>query len=69
MSIAQMDCDFSHDPAVLVEMAKCIESCDVVFGSRYIPGGGTDARWPVWRKALSAWGSILCPNHPGDESP
>jgi dolichol-phosphate mannosyltransferase len=56
-AIAQMDCDFSHDPAVLVEMAKCIESCDVVLGSRYIPGGSTDARWPIWRKALSAWGS------------
>ena len=57
-AIVQMDCDFSHDPAVLVEMAKCIESCDVVFGSRYIPGGSTDTRWPLWRKALSAWGSF-----------
>jgi len=56
--LVQMDCDFSHDPAALVEMAKCIESCDVVFGSRYVKGGGTDTRWPVWRKALSAWGGI-----------
>lgn len=57
-AIAHMDCDFSHDPAVLVEMAKCIETCDVVFGSRYIPGGSTDVRWPLWRKALSAWGNF-----------
>lgn len=57
-AIAHMDCDFSHDPAVLVEMAKCIEACDVVFGSRYIPGGSTDVRWPLWRKALSAWGNF-----------
>lgn len=57
-AIAQMDCDFSHDPEVLVEMAKRIESCDLVLGSRYIPGGSTDTRWPFWRKALSAWGSL-----------
>ena len=57
-AIAQMDCDFSHDPAVLIEMEKRIASSDVVFGSRYIPGGSTDARWPFWRKALSAWGNF-----------
>jgi dolichol-phosphate mannosyltransferase len=56
--IAQMDCDFSHDPNVLVEMAKQIEDCDVVFGSRYVPGGSTDERWPFWRKALSAWSNF-----------
>jgi dolichol-phosphate mannosyltransferase len=57
-AITQMDCDFSHDPTVLVEMAKRIETCDVVLGSRYVPGGSTDLRWPFWRKALSAWGNF-----------
>jgi len=57
-AIVHMDCDFSHDPAVLVEMARCIESCDVVFGSRYVPGGSTDVRWSLWRKGLSAWGNF-----------
>jgi dolichol-phosphate mannosyltransferase len=57
-AIVHMDCDFSHDPAVLLEMARSIDSCDVVFGSRYIPGGSTDVRWPLWRKALSAWGNF-----------
>jgi dolichol-phosphate mannosyltransferase len=57
-AIAQMDCDFSHDPAVLNEMAKKIETSDAVFGSRYIAGGSTDVRWPFWRKALSTWGNI-----------
>jgi len=57
-AIAQMDADFSHDPQVLVAMAERLESCDVVFGSRYTPGGRTDDRWPVWRKALSAWGNF-----------
>src|ERR1044071_825642 len=35
-SVVQMDADFSHDPAVLTEMARRIESCDVVIGSRYV---------------------------------
>jgi dolichol-phosphate mannosyltransferase len=57
-AIGQMDADFSHDPAALVEMAKRLETCDLVLGSRYIPGGSTDVRWPFWRKALSAWGNF-----------
>ena len=55
---AQMDADFSHDPAVLVEMARRLDSCDVVLGSRYIKGGSVDERWPLWRKSLSAFGNI-----------
>jgi dolichol-phosphate mannosyltransferase len=27
-------------------------------GSRYIPGGSVDERWPVWRRGLSAFGNI-----------
>lgn len=57
-AIAQMDCDFSHDPAALVEMAQRLGTCDLVLGSRYIPGGGTDIHWPAWRKALSAFGNF-----------
>jgi dolichol-phosphate mannosyltransferase len=56
--ITHMDCDFSHDPAALVEMARHIEAYDVVFGSRYVPGGSTDVHWPIWRKALSAWANF-----------
>jgi len=56
-AVAQMDADFSHDPKKLVEMAELIESCDVVLGSRYIPGGSVDEQWPVWRKGLSAFGN------------
>ena len=57
-AIGQMDADFSHDPTALVEMVKRLETCDVVLGSRYITGGSTDVRWPIWRKALSAWGNF-----------
>jgi dolichol-phosphate mannosyltransferase len=55
--VVQMDADFSHNPAVLVEMARRIESCDVVIGSRYTVGGSLDQNWPLWRKALSAFGN------------
>jgi len=55
--VVQMDADFSHDPAVLTEMAKQIESCDLVIGSRYVQGGSLAERWPLWRKALSAFGN------------
>jgi dolichol-phosphate mannosyltransferase len=57
-AIVQMDADFSHDPAVLPEMARRLASCDVVIGSRYIKGGSLDERWPAWRKALSAFGNF-----------
>ncbi|HET6596407.1 MAG TPA: polyprenol monophosphomannose synthase [Anaerolineales bacterium] len=57
-SVVQMDADFSHDPAVLAEMAKRIVSCDVVIGSRYVKGGSLDERWPAWRKLLSAFGNF-----------
>jgi len=57
-AVAQMDADFSHDPMTLVTMAKCLETCDVVFGSRYAPGGSVDIQWPVWRRGLSTWGNF-----------
>lgn len=57
-AVVQMDADFSHDPAMLTEMAHRIASCDVVIGSRYIKGGSLDERWPAWRKLLSAFGNF-----------
>jgi dolichol-phosphate mannosyltransferase len=56
-AIVQMDADFSHDPSALVDMAKLLESCDVVLGSRYVKGGSVDERWSIWRKGLSAFGN------------
>lgn len=57
-AVVQMDADFSHDPAVLVDMAKKLETKDVVLGSRYVTGGSVDKRWPLWRKWLSAFGNF-----------
>lgn len=57
-SILQMDADFSHDPERIPEMARKLETCDLVLGSRYVPGGSVDQRWPLWRKGLSAFGNF-----------
>ena len=57
-AIGQMDADLSHDPATLVTMTRGLESCDVVFGSRYIKDGSVDTQWTFWRKRLSVWGNL-----------
>jgi len=57
-AIVQMDADLSHDPACLVPMAERLSKCQLVLGSRYMPGGQLDDLWPIWRKALSAWGNF-----------
>ncbi len=57
-AIGQMDADFSHDPSILVDMSKRLESCDMVLGSRYVEEGSVDARWSFWRRTLSAWGNL-----------
>ena len=57
-AVAQMDADFSHDPERLVAMSEALNTCDVALGSRYVPGGSVDERWPIWRKGLSAWGNF-----------
>jgi len=53
--IIQMDADFSHSPSYLPLFLDKIRECDVVIGSRYVPGGGVDERWSPWRRFLS-WG-------------
>ncbi len=57
-AVLQMDADFSHPIEKIPEMVSALEGADVVLGSRYIPGGSVDERWPFWRKALSSWGNI-----------
>lgn len=57
-SIIQMDADFSHPPQKILELINALAEFDVALGSRYIPGGMVDERWPIWRKGLSAFGNI-----------
>lgn len=55
--IGQMDCDLSHPPEKLAEMRAVLleRDADLVLGSRYLPGGGTDG-WSATRLALSRAG-------------
>jgi dolichol-phosphate mannosyltransferase len=57
-AIGQMDCDFSHSPEKLAELVAKLADCDLALGSRYIPGGSVDERWPLWRKSLSRWANF-----------
>jgi dolichol-phosphate mannosyltransferase len=54
--IAQMDADFSHDPADLPRLLAAADDADVVIGSRYVEGGGV-ADWGALRRAISRGGS------------
>lgn len=55
--IAQMDADFSHDPAVLpLLLAEVDRGADVAVGSRYVPGGAVP-NWTLSRRLLSRWGN------------
>lgn len=56
-AVVTMDCDFSHDPAVVPSMIGCLEAgADVAVGSRYVAGGGV-VDWPLRRRLLSRWGN------------
>lgn len=55
--IVSMDADFSHDPALVPALIDEIgRGTDVVIGSRYVPGGGSQD-WPLRRRLLSKWGN------------
>ena len=53
-ALGAMDADFSHDPKILPEMVRALESGDygLAIGSRYVKGGGI-RNWPLRRKITS----------------
>jgi dolichol-phosphate mannosyltransferase len=54
----EMDADFSHDPKYLAPMLEQARGgADVVIGSRYVSGGGTE-NWGVGRRLISQGGSL-----------
>jgi dolichol-phosphate mannosyltransferase len=54
----EMDADGSHDPKYLADMLALAEDgADVVIGSRYVPGGGTE-NWGFGRKIISRGGGF-----------
>jgi dolichol-phosphate mannosyltransferase len=48
-----VDADFSHHPRYLPALVAGMERNDIMIGSRYVPGGGTE-NWPLSRKLISA---------------
>ncbi len=54
--VFEMDCDFSHQPKYLPEFLRKAEEADLVLGSRYIEGGGTEG-WAMHRRLLSRGGN------------
>lgn len=55
--ILTMDADSSHDPKYISEMLGKMEEYDIIIGSRYIKGGGTQ-NWGIGRKLLSKGANI-----------
>ena len=55
-AFVEIDCDFSHDPALLPVLLESAQYHDVVIGSRYIPGGRIP-QWKLSRRLLSRGGN------------
>jgi dolichol-phosphate mannosyltransferase len=54
--LLEMDADFSHQPRYLPELLRAAAGADLVLGSRYVRGGGTE-NWGRVRKLISKGGS------------
>ena len=55
--VAQIDCDFSHDPASLPDLVAAAREGGVSIGSRYVDGGAV-VGWPRSRQLISRFGSV-----------
>lgn len=56
--VAEMDCDFSHDPEDLERLFEAVSAgADVAIGSRYVKGGKV-VGWPLSRLMISYGGSL-----------
>jgi dolichol-phosphate mannosyltransferase len=50
--LVNMDADFSHHPRYLPALVSGMDRRDVMIGSRYVPGGGSE-NWPLKRLVVS----------------
>jgi len=55
--VLEMDCDFSHDPGDVPRLLAAASDADLVLGSRYAKGGGTE-NWGLLRRFVSRGGCI-----------
>ncbi len=56
--LLNMDADFSHPPRYLPGILAGMSKCDVMIGSRYVRGGGTE-NWPLQRRMISQGVNML----------
>ena len=54
--LVEMDADGSHQPEQLPRLLDALRGADLVLGSRWIPGGGTE-NWSKGREVLSRGGN------------
>ncbi len=55
--VLEMDCDFSHDPNDVPRLIAAASDTDLVLGSRYVAGGGTE-NWSFLRRFVSRGGCM-----------
>jgi dolichol-phosphate mannosyltransferase len=55
--VLEMDCDFSHAPADVPRLINAAGNADLVLGSRYVRGGGTEG-WSFFRRLVSRGGCL-----------
>ncbi len=57
--VVVMDADLSHPAEAVPALARPVleATCDMVIGSRYVPGGATPG-WP-WSRRLLSWGAAV----------
>jgi len=59
-TIVVMDADLSHPPEAIPAMLAALDSgAEFVVGSRFCPGGSTDAEWTLARRLNSRFATIL----------
>lgn len=56
--LQNMDADFSHPPRYLPGILAGMSKYDVMIGSRYVAGGGTE-NWPLARRMMSRGVNLL----------
>lgn len=59
--LVTMDADLSHPPEKIPLLLELLDqpNVDIVIGSRYVPGGSVDEKWPLLRKLSSRMAALL----------
>lgn len=59
-TVVVMDADLSHPPGAIPALLRALDSgAELAIGSRFCPGGSTDARWTIARRLNSALATLL----------